>query len=160
MHERVRTFDSCCKNAANAHSESVFPCGTWKYSSDRSFCSLRLILAKSEMQPLRVELGQLEDLADETAIEDELMHPDEVSVGPGVPITTGTVSWRLSKLKSATNVFSSLSAPVVEARTCAKTRQLLILSASRCRLRLLHAGVIDPAHIIHPQRRTRLTAEE
>lgn len=41
-------------------------------------------------------------------------------------------------------MFSSLSAPVVEARTCAKTRQLLILSASRCRLRLLHAGVIDP----------------
>lgn len=42
-------------------------------------------------------------------------------------------------------MFSSLRAPVVDARTWANTSPLLILSARRCRLRLLHAGVMDPA---------------
>lgn len=42
-----------------------------------------------------------------------------------------------------TDVFSSLRAPVVDARTCANTSGLLILSARRCRFAFDHAGVMD-----------------
>lgn len=48
-----------------------------------------------------------------------------------------------------TDVFSSLRAPVVEARTWAKTSELLILSARRCRLRFDQAGVIEPKNGCH-----------
>jgi hypothetical protein len=74
------------------------------------------------------------------------MHPDEVAVGPRVAggERKAQKGGQDEKEDKSTYVFSSLSAPVVDARTCAKTSELLILSARRWRLRFDQAGVMEP----------------